>query len=67
MTAIYARQSLDVKDSLSIESQIDLCRRAAEGEVKVYQDKVAYSASCKSLTDKRAHSAETENGNFGIT
>ena len=39
MTAIYARQSLDVKDSLSIESQIDLCRREAEGEVRIYQDK----------------------------
>ena len=39
MTAIYARQSLDVKDSLSIENQIALCRRAAEGEVRVYQDK----------------------------
>ena len=39
MTAIYARQSLDVKDSLSIENQIDLCRRVAEGEVRVYQDK----------------------------
>ncbi len=39
MTAIYARQSLDVKDSLSIENQIELCRRTAEGEVKVYQDK----------------------------
>ena len=39
MTAIYARQSLDVKDSLSIENQIELCRRAAEGEVRVYQDK----------------------------
>ena len=39
MTAIYARQSLDVKDSLSIENQIELCRRVSEGEVKVYQDK----------------------------
>lgn len=39
MVAIYARQSLDVKDSLSIESQVDLCRRHAEGEVEVFQDR----------------------------
>ena len=39
MTAIYARQSLEGKDSLSIENQIDLCRRVAEGEATVYQDR----------------------------
>lgn len=37
--AVYARQSVEKKDSLSISGQIALCRRAAEGrELKVYQD-----------------------------
>ena len=39
MDAIYARQSIDKKDSVSIESQIELCRKQAAGEVKVYEDR----------------------------
>lgn len=39
MDAIYARQSVDKADSLSIAGQIDLCKKQAMGEVKVYQDK----------------------------
>jgi len=39
LVAIYARQSVDKKDSLSIEGQIDLCKKQTDGEVKVYQDK----------------------------
>ena len=39
MDAIYARQSVDKADSLSIQGQIDLCRRETGEEVKVYQDK----------------------------
>ncbi len=40
MEAIYARQSLDKKDSLSIETQIELCKHeAASTDVKVYIDK----------------------------
>lgn len=41
MIAIYARQSVDKKDSISIDSQIEFCKReVAEGEeVKVYKDK----------------------------
>ena len=39
MEAIYARQSLDKKDSLSIESQIELCRKLAGEDVKIYRDK----------------------------
>lgn len=44
--AIYARQSLDKKDSVSIETQIEKCKeRLSEGaEYKVYQDK-GYSGS----------------------
>lgn len=37
--AIYARQSVDKKDSLSIEGQIERCRRYAEGEPAVFQDR----------------------------
>ncbi len=39
MTAIYARQSIDKKDSISIETQIDFCRRFTEGEYRIYSDK----------------------------
>ena len=37
--AIYARQSLDKKDSLSIEAQIELCKRQADESCKVFRDK----------------------------
>ena len=40
MVAIYARQSIDKKDSISIDSQIELCKREAFGEeVRTYVDK----------------------------
>ena len=39
MDAIYARQSIDKKDSVSIEGQIDLCRRECKGEPRVFTDK----------------------------
>ena len=39
MTAIYARQSVDKKDSISIETQIEACRRCCEGEFRIYTDK----------------------------
>ena len=41
MYAIYARQSLDVKDSISIEMQIEMCKRMFEQgkEYQVYSDK----------------------------
>ncbi len=41
MTAIYARQSIDKKDSISIDTQIDLCRRfvGSEQNYRVYTDK----------------------------
>ena len=37
--AIYARQSIDKKDSLSIETQIEKCEYRAEKKYKVYSDK----------------------------
>lgn len=39
MDAIYARQSVDKADSLSIQGQIDLCKRETGKKVKIYQDK----------------------------
>lgn len=36
--AIYARQSIEKKDSISIESQIEMCRRVADPDAVVYQD-----------------------------
>lgn len=37
--AIYARQSIDKKDSLSLEGQIDLCRKFVGEEAVVYEDR----------------------------
>lgn len=41
MIAIYARQSIDKKDSISIESQIDFCKKEFLGETnfKIYEDR----------------------------
>lgn len=39
MNAIYARQSIDKKDSLSIEGQVELCRKYAGEDVRLFQDK----------------------------
>jgi DNA invertase Pin-like site-specific DNA recombinase len=40
MIAIYSRQSVDKKDSISIESQIDFCKKEfTDEEYKVYTDK----------------------------
>ena len=39
MNVIYARQSIDKKDSLSIEGQITQCKKFAGNEAKIYKDK----------------------------
>lgn len=39
MIGIYARQSVDKKDSLSIEGQIELCRKYVDDEVLIFKDK----------------------------
>lgn len=39
MNAVYARQSVDKKDSLSVEGQIDLCQKYAGEEVRIFRDK----------------------------
>ena len=37
--AIYARQSVDKKDSVSIEAQIEACKKKCDGDVLEYKDK----------------------------
>ena len=39
MDVIYARQSIDKKDSLSIEAQIELCRKRGADDAQAFQDK----------------------------
>lgn len=39
MDVIYARQSIDKKDSVSIEAQIEFCRKFAADAAQVFQDK----------------------------
>lgn len=39
MDAIYARQSVDKENSLSIEGQVELCKKLAGEDYRVYQDK----------------------------
>ncbi|QNK41873.1 recombinase family protein [Caproicibacter fermentans] len=39
MIAIYARQSVDKKDSLSIDGQIELCRKECSEEPEVFADR----------------------------
>lgn len=39
VNAVYARQSVDKKDSLSIEGQIALCKKYAGEDAAVYRDK----------------------------
>lgn len=37
--AVYARQSVDKRDSVSIETQIDECKSKCSGNVRIYKDK----------------------------
>lgn len=39
MIAVYTRQSIEKKDSVSIESQIEYCRRFTDGDIEVFSDK----------------------------
>ena len=36
--AIYARQSVDKRDSVSIEAQIDDCKVKCSGKIRVYKE-----------------------------
>jgi len=61
LDAIYARQSVDKADSLSIQGQIDLCRRAASEDAKIYQDK-GFSAKNTNRPAFLQLMADVENG-----
>jgi DNA invertase Pin-like site-specific DNA recombinase len=61
MDCIYARQSIDKKDSISIESQIDLCRRECRGTPAIYQDK-GYSGKNTDRPDFKRLMQAVENG-----
>ncbi|MEG0780706.1 MAG: recombinase family protein, partial [Oscillospiraceae bacterium] len=39
MNAVYARQSVDKKDSVSIETQVESCTRFLDGDYQVYRDR----------------------------
>ena len=59
--AIYGRQSIDKKDSISIESQFEFCRYELKGgEGKEYKDK-GYSGKTRA-TLARTLSAPTSSG-----
>ena len=54
MTAIYARQSVDKKDSISIEGQINLCEKEAEdADIEIYSDKGFSGANMNRPSFKR--------------
>ncbi|MDO4174781.1 MAG: recombinase family protein [Eubacteriales bacterium] len=62
MDAIYTRQSVDKKDSISIETQIELCKREVAGNsYKIYQDK-GYSGSNINRPDFQAMIRDIKNG-----
>lgn len=54
MTAIYARQSVDRADSISIESQIEFCKYEARGE------------KCRIYTDRGFSGKDTNRPNFRV-
>lgn len=62
MDAIYARQSVDKKDSISIDTQIELCEREVMGEsYKVYKDK-GFSGSNTNRPDFQKMIRDIKNG-----
>ena len=61
MDAIYARQSVDKADSLSIQGQIDLCRQKAGEKPLIYQDK-GYSGKNTNRPDFQRMMEDVERG-----
>ncbi len=65
MNAIYARQSLDRRDSLSIETQVEACRAYAGEDAAVYRDRgfsgknIKRPAFSRLLEDMRAGRVQT--------
>ena len=54
MDAIYARQSIDKKGSLSIEGQIELCRKFTVDDALVFRTR-AFPAKHQAACFRRAH------------
>lgn len=62
MDALYARQSIDKKDSISIETQLEFARKESkEGEYREYQDK-GYSGKNTKRPDFKRMIADAESG-----
>lgn len=61
MYAIYARQSIEKSDSISIETQINLCSSFAKGEFQVYKD-AGYSGSSTDRPDFQRLLKDIETG-----
>ena len=62
---IYARQSVDKEDSISIESQIELClREVGNNQHKVFRDK-GYSGKNTERPDFQEMMAEVRAGGVG--
>ncbi|NLU53439.1 MAG: recombinase family protein [Clostridiaceae bacterium] len=61
MYAIYARQSIEKSDSISIETQINLCSSFAKGEFLVYKD-AGYSGSSTDRPDFQRLLSDIEAG-----
>lgn len=61
MTGIYARQSVFHKDSVSIETQIELCKRQIDDDTIVYQD-AGFSGKNTNRPEFRRLMADVESG-----
>lgn len=62
MTAIYARQSVEKVDSISIDQQIEMCRRCADGaDIEVYSD-AGFSGKNTARPDFQRMLQDVENG-----
>lgn len=62
ITAIYARQSVDKKESVSIEAQIEDCKKyAKDGHARIYKDK-GYSGKNTERPDFQKLVADIESG-----
>lgn len=64
VNAVYARQSIDKKNSISIEGQIELCKSAAREDLKVYVDK-GYSGKNTERPDFQRLMNDISDGQIG--
>lgn len=61
MTGIYARQSIFKKDSLSIDAQIEMCKRQAQGDIVIYKD-AGFSGKNTNRPEFRRMMADVKSG-----